>query len=89
MGSSTSCGPGVSGRPCPKTCRESYAACRRFSKALPSRALLADLSVAVQAEIHPLEDARRLEYHDPAGRGRHLLASLPIAADALALLAHH
>src|SRR5262245_37597559 len=36
-----------------------------------------------------LEDGGRLEHHHPARRDRHFLAGLRVAADALALLAHH
>src|ERR1700722_14273473 len=48
------------------------------------------LAAAVRFRIDSLlEDSRRLEHHDPARRDRHFLAGLGIAADALALLAHH
>src|SRR6185312_7887990 len=36
-----------------------------------------------------LQDRRRLEHHDPARRDRNLGPGLGIAADPLALLAHH
>src|SRR4051812_21013333 len=46
--------------------------------------------VAGAVAVDPLlQDRGRLEHHDPARRDRHLGPRLRIAADTLALLAHH
>src|SRR4051812_40416022 len=48
------------------------------------------LAGAIAVAVYPLlQNRRRLEHHHAARRDRHLGAGLRIAADALALLAHH
>src|SRR4051794_32945756 len=51
---------------------------------------LAGVAIGAVPGVDPLlQDRRRLEHHDPAGRDRHLGAGLGVATDALTLLADH